>query len=198
MFNDHPEIIMTYSDYEYMDESSRQIKVVSLPDFSYSEMVLKNVCVPGPGAFWRRSAFMQAGEGWNVRLRQTPDVEFWLRLGLQGEFHHIDMVLARFRVHGGSQTCSAGDVSKADEMVTVMEGYFTRGDLPADVQATKAMALANAGIFSAALHLMACRFSHAFSHLWRAITLSPLSLTRPANIRRLGGGGWHCLRNRGS
>jgi len=195
-FRDQPEIVMTYSDYEYMDENSSPIKTISLPDFSYSEMIYKNVCVPGPGAFWRRSAYERVGGGWNTKLRQTPDYEFWLRLGLQGKFYHINEVLARFRVHKGSQTCSASDVAKSEEMVQVMEGYFKQPDIPYPLLSGRTGSLANAHIFSATLHLMAGRFSYAFRHIHQAIGLMPSALLKLGNIRRLAGGIWHFIRNR--
>lgn len=195
IFNQRPDISMCYCDYEQMNENSETLRTVTLPDFDYRAMVLECVCVPGPGVLWRRSAFEMSG-GWNPNLRQIPDFDFWLRLGIFGEFHHVDKVLARFRVHTGSQTCSAGDLSKSEEVVRVMMAYYGRSDLPATVISGKRRALASAHIFSAALHLKAGRVSFAFRHLGQAIRLMPYTLLKPITMRRLAGGILHHIRNR--
>src|SRR3982751_4725798 len=98
-----PEIVVTYSDFDLLDEHSRPVRTVATRNFDARDLVLDLVCQPGPGAFFRRGAFLRAGP-WDSALRQNPDLDFWLRLSLVGNFLRIPKVLAGFRVHEGSAT----------------------------------------------------------------------------------------------
>lgn len=192
-FDQDSSVAMVYCDYEYMDQNSSALKTIRLPEFSYSEMILKILCIPGPGALWRRTAFEKCG-GWDESLRQLPDYEFWLRLSLYGSFYHVPNSLARFRVHTGSQTYSAADTKKSEEIISVMKGYFQRPDLPQNIQRYRAVAMANAHIFSAALHFRAGRYAVACRHLSEAFGCSPQSLLSVQSFKRLFGGVWFHVR----
>ncbi|MHB1702463.1 MAG: glycosyltransferase, partial [Acidobacteriaceae bacterium] len=89
----HPDVVLTYSDFYLVDPSSAVIRGVQTPDYNYKDMVTRLICPPGPGAFFRRSAFLAAGL-WDVSLRQMPDFEYWLRLGQYGNFARIPEELA--------------------------------------------------------------------------------------------------------
>ncbi|HCI14986.1 MAG TPA: hypothetical protein DFK12_13865 [Gallionellaceae bacterium] len=182
--NAHENAVMVFCDYLQMDEESRNIRVVKLPEFDYARMVKDVVCLPGPGAFWTRAAFEKC-DGWNTKLRQIPDFEFWLRLGLYGRFVHIPTPLAKFRVHAGSQTCSVSDVAKSEEAVWVMEAYFKNENVHPDVRKERAAAISSAHIFSASLHLSAGRNGAAARHIREAFRLSPRNLVSSHSIRRL-------------
>ncbi len=189
----NPGAVMAYGDYECMDEHSRTIKAIRLPDFDYMAMIRDIECLPGPGVLWRRDAFQKSG-GWDQGLHQIPDYDFWLRLGLHGGFCHVDEVLARFRVHDASQTCGVADVAKSAEVVAVIEHFFEREDLPCSIRSLYGQALANAYLFSAAQHLKAGRYALAWQYLMVGLKIYPAVVFLPLNLRRLAGAAWFRLR----
>jgi glycosyltransferase involved in cell wall biosynthesis len=125
----NPGIAVTYSDFDLIDEHSRPVRRVATRDFDARDLVLDLVCQPGPGAFFRREAFLRAGP-WNPELRQNPDLDFWLRLSLVGSFLRIPKVLAGFRVHEGSATYQSTNIPRADEPVLITSRFMATAGLP--------------------------------------------------------------------
>lgn len=174
----HPAAVATYCDFELITADSQVVRRVFAPAFSYRDMVERFVCHPGPGAFFRRSAFEQAGP-WNVAYRQMPDYDFWLRLGLLGPFHHIRESLASFRVHDASQTYAPATPAKCDEPLRIIAEYYRRDDLPHAVRNGERRARSYAHLTAADLHWRAGRYGFGVSHAARAVMLHPLSAVSP-------------------
>lgn len=148
---ENSDAVLVYCDFNLIDPNSEFVRRVTTPDFDYGEMVSKFLCPPGPGAFFRRSAFEKAGL-WNTSFRQMPDHEYWLRLGLCGRFVRIPTVLAAFRVHPTSLTFIT---SSPDEPIKIIKHYFGRTDISDEIRALKNKALSNAHLVSAQLHFRA-------------------------------------------
>ena len=174
--------VATYCDFELMDPSSRAVRVVHSPAYDYTRLVAELECAPGPGAFFRRSAWEGAGP-WNAALRQMPDYDFWLRLGLLGRFVHIDRVLARFRVHDASQTFAQASEARADEPVRIIETFFAREDLPDYIRVLRFRAMAKANLISAQLHARAGRWKVAAARLRAAWTADASRIVSTASLR---------------
>jgi hypothetical protein len=147
-------------------------------------MLVKLACPPGPGAFFRRSAFNDAGL-WDSSLKQMPDYDYWLRLGLQGPFLRIPEVLAAFRVHDTSQTFAAADERKAAEPVSILTRFFEDRQLSPDLAGLKNQALSNAQLVSAQLHLRAGRYGRGGACVQKAFSLYPSNLFTVYAIRLL-------------
>lgn len=158
------DIVLTYCDFNLFDPSSKIIRKVTTPDFSYRDMFSRLICHPGPGVFFTKQAFMTAG-GWNSSYRQMPDYDYWLRLGLKGRFVRVPEVLASFRVHEGSQTFAVADELKASEPVRIISAFIEAQPLPAGLADLKDVALSNAWIATAQLHIRAGRFASGLSAL---------------------------------
>jgi glycosyltransferase involved in cell wall biosynthesis len=182
-----PDSILVYPDYELIDEASQRISVVRAPDYSYEEIVLRGECPIGPGAFFRRMLFEKAG-GWDTRLRQIPDYEFWLRGGLFGSMQRIDQVLASFRVHDTSQTFAVADEAKAAEYLYAMNKYFSRTDVPANILSHRREAYSNAYILTARLHLRSGRYGQGWGALKQAMKQSRGTLLRRRSIKLVANG----------
>src|SRR6185503_13231292 len=60
----NPDAALAYCDFNLIDPASAVVRRVRAPDFDYRRMVVEIECPPGPGAFFRRSAFDKAGT-WN-------------------------------------------------------------------------------------------------------------------------------------
>ena len=169
------DIVLTYCDYDLIDPDSSVIRRVNAPDFDYEEMIVRFVCPPGPGAFFWRDAFEAAGL-WSGKLKQIPDYDYWLRIGLQGSFLRIPEALAGFRVHGDSQSFAAVDEQRSDEYVQVVSNYYESEQVPLRVRAARDEALSNAHIVAARSHLRSGRYKKGLSRLRKGVSLYPGNL----------------------
>lgn len=160
----NPDAVLTYCDFVLIDGQSRVIRTVRTPDYDYDEMVLKFVCPPGPGAFFRRSAYERAGT-LNKAARVMLDYDYWVRLGLVGPFVRIPEALAAYRIHETSQTFAGFDEIKAAEPVDIISRLYASGALPQRLQARKNEALANAYLVSSQLNFRAGRVRAGFRQL---------------------------------
>lgn len=184
---ENPDVVLSYGDFQLVDTESRVVRNVSAPDYSYEKMVTNYICAPGPGVFFRRDAYLKAG-GWDSNFRQSPDYEYWLRLGLTGRFMHINNRLAAFRVHEESQTFAKMTIERASEPIKIIEKYYSLPNIPPEIVAKKKNSLANANFVSAQLHLRSDRYSLGFTHVYKAILLSPQSLFSLRLLRMLANG----------
>jgi len=164
----HPDIMMTYGDYALIDENGCLIRNVRAPEFDYKDLLSKVIVQPGPGIFFRREGFHKIG-GWDATLRQIPDYDYWLRLGLLGDFKRLPLIIASFRVHEGSQTYAESSIEKSEECLRVMVKYFKNTQLPDDLRALESLALSSAHLISARLHIRSGRYLIGVSHLVMAI-----------------------------
>mgnify|MGYP001607374274 FL=1 len=178
----HQEAVATYCDFQLIDPESRVIRTVKTPDYSYRDMFITVTCPPGPGAFFRRSAYELAGP-WNPSYRQMPDYDFWLRLGLYGNFIRIPRVLAAFRAHEASQTFSQTTAERAEEPILILQQILEREELPSDIRAISSVALANAYLVSAQLHVRAGRIRLGGRRLRVALQRSPADVLSPRVLR---------------
>lgn len=170
-----PGAVMAYGDYSLIDPSSCTIRQVLFRPRPYVEMVRDLRVMPGPGALQRRTALFAAGP-WDPGLRLAPDLDFYLRLGLQGRFVHVPGELAAFRVHESSATFRPADPRVVDEPLRVAQRFFARTDLPSEVRAVERSALAYAALMLARGHMRAHRYDAAMENLrlairWRARVL---------------------------
>jgi glycosyltransferase involved in cell wall biosynthesis len=179
-----PHIIATYGDFKLIDPHSRLIRKLELNEFSYEKMLTQVSCPIGPGAFFRRSAFMKSGP-WNPDYRQMPDYDFWLRLGLHGDILHLPQVLASFRIHQGSQTYSITTEDRAAEPVMIVSAVLNDSASSKLDLGIKERALASAFLVSTQLHLRAGRLTNAFRCLRQALQHSTKTVMLPRSFRLL-------------
>jgi glycosyltransferase involved in cell wall biosynthesis len=183
----NPGVVLTYCDFSRVDEESRALWQVRAPEFSYRDLVVEIICQPGPGVFFRRDAFERAGF-WDERLRQNPDYEYWLRLGLEGAFVRIPEVLAAYRMHEESQSLATTDPSRSEELVNVISAHFRNHRMPPEIFEARAVAMSNAHIIAARQHLRSGRLLAALEHMRRAFALHPRSYLRLRNWRMIAKG----------
>lgn len=179
------DIVLTYCDFNLIDPDSKIIRQVTAPEFNYIDMFTKYICHPGPGIFMTRKGFEKAGL-WDSELRQMPDYDYWLRLGLVGNFKRVPEVLAAFRVHDESQTHANADECKAEEPVKIIRRFIDSHKLPPDLERHSKEALSNSLLVSAQLHVRANRFGRGISNLSMAISLYPWILADSRTYRIFG------------
>lgn len=141
---DHPEVVVVYPDWLIIDEKGNALQEMSSPDFSGAvDMIRRHHCLPGPGAFFRRSVVGQMG-GRDPRFRYVGDLEFWFRAVLGGPFRRVPETLVTFRVHSDSASMSAKGRVMAQEHIDMVEVFFARTDLPGEISPLRAEALSSA------------------------------------------------------
>lgn len=175
---------LAYCDFNLIDPHSEIVRRVRAPEFDYRRMVCELECPPGPGAFFRRSAFEKAGT-WNREFRQMLDFEYWLRLGLHGRFVRIPRVLAGYRVHPGSQSFAASHQIRPEEPIRILERYFENAGLPEDIRGARRQALGAAHLVAAQLYLKTGNYARGVATMARAFRLRPRSLVAPRTARML-------------
>jgi glycosyltransferase involved in cell wall biosynthesis len=181
----NPATVVVYPDFDLIDAASRRLRRIAAPDFDAHDLYWRLVCHPGPGALFRRSAWHAAGP-WNPDLRQNPDLDFWMRMALQGDFRRIPAALAAFRVHPESQTFRHADLRRAEEPMVIVEQFLERGDLPVWLRRGEARVRAAAHLASAQLHLHAGRWRAAISHAFAAWSDSPRAVLAWRTLRMMG------------
>jgi hypothetical protein len=174
--------VLAYCDFNLIDPDSAVVRRVRTPEFDYRRMVIEIECPPGPGAFFRRSAFDKAGT-WNPRFRQMLDYEYWLRLGMHGRFVRIPEVLAAYRVHPGSQSFAASHQIRPREPITIVESYFANPALPAGIRAAERQALGTAHLLSAQLHLRVGNYREGLATMVRAFWMKPRTMVSQRTFR---------------
>jgi glycosyltransferase involved in cell wall biosynthesis len=181
---ENPDAALSYCDFNLIDPDSAVVRRVRAPEFDYRRMVLEIECPPGPGAFFRRTAFAKAGT-WNPQLKQMLDYEYWLRLGLYGRFVRIPEVLAAYRVHPGSQSFAASHQIRPEEPIRIIAGYFENANVPAEIRAGCTQALGTAHLLSAQLHIKVGNYKRGLAMLGRGFRLKPRSLVSARTLRML-------------
>jgi glycosyltransferase involved in cell wall biosynthesis len=129
----HPEVLVAYPDWEMIDERSEVIQHIRTFDYSYRDMVRWHHCVPGPGAFIRRSVINSVG-GRDPHFRYVGDMDFWLQAGLLGPFSRVPQTLARYRHHAAAASVSKTGALMAREHMEMTDKLFARKDLPWSVR----------------------------------------------------------------
>jgi glycosyltransferase involved in cell wall biosynthesis len=136
---ERPEVLVAYPDWEMIDERSEVIQHIRTFDYSYRDMVRWHHCLPGPGAFIRRSAIDAVG-GRDPHFRYVGDMDFWFQAGLFGPFSRVPQTLARYRHHAAAASVSKTGALMAREHMEMTDKLFARKDLPWSVRRLRAEA----------------------------------------------------------
>jgi glycosyltransferase involved in cell wall biosynthesis len=139
----HPNILVAYPDWDFIDQDSNVTGHCQVPDYEYLYMVKYHYCSVGAGAFIRRKALELTG-GRDPEYKYVADYEYWLRLGLYGPFARIPRTLATFRVHPDSASVSSMGRTMAGEHIHLIKKFYSRPDLPPEVLKVRAEAFGNA------------------------------------------------------
>ncbi len=145
-------LVAAYPDWRMIGPEGETIAEISSRDYDFRVMLEEHYCIPGPGTVFRRSAF--AGEA--IRSAVFPlngDFDAWLRLGLKGPMRRVPQVLACWRRHAGGTSLSNRSCALAHARAKVIESFYARNDLVAEVLASKRLALSSAYYHAAILAL---------------------------------------------
>jgi GT2 family glycosyltransferase len=144
-----PDAVVAYPDWALIDERGRVLQTVRTYEFTgYADMVRRHWCLPGPGAFFRRSLVEKLG-GRDPDFRYVGDLDFWFRAARHGALVRVPEVLATFRTHSGSATVAQQGTRMAEEHLRVVEKLFAAGDLPEEVRRVEREARSSAAFVAA-------------------------------------------------
>jgi teichuronic acid biosynthesis glycosyltransferase TuaG len=98
----------SFTNYNYIDETSQPIDHWTRPVFSNNEDVYRTFlnynAINGCTVIIKKEIFEQAGY-FNPNLRYTQDYEMWVRLLIKGyKIYYLDEELTKFRIHKESGT----------------------------------------------------------------------------------------------
>jgi glycosyltransferase involved in cell wall biosynthesis len=135
LFAQHPEVDVLYGDYAWMDADGRIQRVRREIEFSPFILLYHRVLyIPTTATFFRRR-ILDEGNLLDESLHYAMDFEFFVRLSCRGyRFMHMRRLLADFRLHEASKTCSTPD-KQLQEHNQIMRRYspvsdYVKGDLP--------------------------------------------------------------------
>jgi glycosyltransferase involved in cell wall biosynthesis len=119
-FADNPEIDILYGDYLIVDELGKTLKVRREIDFSEFILLYHRVLyIPTTATFFRRSVF-EEGNWLDEKLQYAMDLDFFIRLSARGyRFKHISEILADFRFHPESKSCSFADRQRIEHQQVI-------------------------------------------------------------------------------
>jgi len=158
---------VSYCDFDIINERGVYVKALVTEEYAKDRLILDLVCQPGVGAVFRKDLLDIVG-GWSTSLRQVPDFDFWLRMADYASFKRVDKVLGAYRVHGGSASFGKMTVERANEIVRVMDAYWSERN-GSYVKKSKA----KARVLAAKNHAQSLRPFSAISCLRQALVLHP-------------------------
>jgi glycosyltransferase involved in cell wall biosynthesis len=146
-FAEDPELDVVYGDFAVISEDGTIQKIRREIEFNRFILLYHHVLyIPTPSTFMRRRIFEEGN--WLQRdLHYAMDYEFFVRLANAGyRMRHIPQVLADFRLHPASKSCSM-EHRQAEEKQQVM---WSVSPICAKVQSPRLRSLAFAGLGLAA------------------------------------------------
>jgi len=153
-FDTHPETNWLYGNCRYIDADGQTLGNYPAQPYDYGVLVknLQNY-IPQPTVFLRRSVFEVIGF-LNEDLHYVMDLEYWLRIGLKFPAVYINTSLACLRLHRDAKSVSSYN-KFSSELVTTVETFFARKDLPESIQHLKFTSLSRAYLLAADMNFWA-------------------------------------------
>lgn len=171
----NPDSVLAYPDFDIIDENSVRQKTVAASNYQRRILFGQLTTIAGPGAFFWKSAYLRAGP-WRSDLRHIPDLEFFLRMALLGDFVRVPQVLADFRRHSGSTTYRPAAFERGEESLKMLDAFYARQDIPSDVRRWRRFAYSNAMLLSAQIHAGSGRRGTALRRIASSIVYDPRGL----------------------
>ena len=146
-FDTNSEIVVWYPSWKMIDQDGNLIRTVEVDEYSDEKLIGRFICLPGPGAFIRKSVALQIG-GRRVKWKYVGDYDFWLRISRFGKLKKRDAVLAQWRFHEESTSISQRGKKMFEERIAVIEEFLSEFGIPDPLAR---MARAHAHYFAALL-----------------------------------------------
>jgi glycosyltransferase involved in cell wall biosynthesis len=129
-FDSNPETVVWYPNWNMINHDGKLIRTVHVDEYSEEKLIGRFICLPGPGAFIRKSAAIQIG-GRRKKWKYVGDYDFWLRISRVGQLSKRDAVLAQWRFHDQSASISQRGERMFNERISVIEEFVKEFAIPA-------------------------------------------------------------------
>lgn len=120
--------VVAYPDWDVIDEDGKHLSPGHCVDYSEERLYRDLICVPGPGALFRRSA-LNGKPARDAHYPLMSDFGMWLRLGLEGEFGRIPEVKASWRSHASNTSRNMSGTTFANQQVALVDDFFSRREV---------------------------------------------------------------------
>lgn len=137
-FEKNPNIVVWYPNWNMIDHDGNLMRTVDVDEYSDEKLIGRFICLPGPGAFIRKSAALQIG-GRRKKWKYVGDYDFWLRISRVGQLKKRDEVVAQWRFHDESTSISQRGNRMFSERISVIDEFVKEYSIP-DPLARKARA----------------------------------------------------------
>jgi glycosyltransferase involved in cell wall biosynthesis len=119
-FAENPEVDILYGDYLMVDELGQALQIRREIEFNAFVLLYHRVLyIPTTTTFFRRKIF-EEGNWLDEKLQYAMDLEFFIRLSARGyRFKHLSELLADFRLHPESKSCSSPDRHRLEHQQVV-------------------------------------------------------------------------------
>lgn len=146
-FDQHKDLQVWYPDWKMIDASGEVLKIVTVPEYSEERLIGRFLCLPGPGAFFRKSSALSIG-GRREKWKYVGDYDFWLRISRLGTMERRPKVLAQWRYHDESTSIGQRGLRMFEERLNVIEEFVNENEVNDKM---KRMARAHALYFASLL-----------------------------------------------
>ena len=152
-FADDPGLAAVYPDWVMIDQHGATVATIRTLEYDYTVMLAQHMCIPGPGAFFRRLA-LGAEPVRDSAAAGISDFDFWLRLGLHGaRMRRLPQPLASWRSHRGGATYYSQSPELAGSKIAMIDRLFARRDVPGPIRALERQAKSAAAYHAALVGL---------------------------------------------
>jgi len=172
-FRNNPKLMVVYPDWKMIDQNGKVTGLIKVPEYNYLNMLRWHYCMPGPGAFFRKSLVRKLG-GRDTQFKYVGDFDFWLRAGLVGPFARIPKFLATFRVHPGSASVGKKGNLMAEEHIRLVNKIFSMKDLLPDILRIKNESYSSAYYYAGFLSV-GDHWKRKY-YYYRSILFSPITI----------------------
>ena len=131
-FESNPEIVVWYPNWNMIDHDGNLIRTVNVDEYSDEKLIGRFICLPGPGAFIRKSAALQIG-GRRNKWKYVGDYDFWLRISRVGQLKKRDEVVAQWRFHDESTSIANRGLQMYRERIDVIDEFIQSFQIHGDL-----------------------------------------------------------------
>ena len=174
LFQEQPDLGLTYTGYWIVDEALQHIRVVGVPD--PDDAVRNVVALEPPGIHIALTGVMPASifqglGGFDERLSTSADLDLACRIATRHEVHGVAKPHAQYRQHSGQMRHDTGRMER--EMSLVFEKLFTDRETPAKILSLRNRAYANLYLILGASALRRGENREGVRWLLRSLRLHP-------------------------
>jgi glycosyltransferase involved in cell wall biosynthesis len=131
-FETNPEIVVWYPNWNMIDQDGNLMRTVYVDEYSDEKLIGRFICLPGPGAFIRKSAALQIG-GRRKKWKYVGDYDFWLRISRVGQLKKRDEILAQWRFHDESTSIASRGLEMYRERIDVIDEFIEQFQIHGDL-----------------------------------------------------------------